>query len=91
MSVAENEVAAPNASSPVHGLPAWGPSGFKPAAGSPSSSGSSSGPSGTVTISWQPPRENTNGTALTDLAGYTIHYGTSSQNYTSPQVSVRVD
>jgi hypothetical protein len=40
-------------------------------------------PPGTVTISWEPPTENTNGTALTDLAGFNIHYGTQSQNYTS--------
>lgn len=51
--------------------------------------GSSSGSSGSgvaanaVTLSWQPPTENTNGTELTDLSGYTIHYGTQSQNYTS--------
>lgn len=37
---------------------------------------------GTVTLSWQPPTENTDGTALTDLAGYTIHYGTQPQDYT---------
>jgi len=33
--------------------------------------------SGTVTLSWTAPTENTNGTALTNLAGYTIYYGTS--------------
>jgi hypothetical protein len=32
---------------------------------------------GSVTLSWTAPTENTNGTALTDLAGYTIYYGTS--------------
>jgi len=37
---------------------------------------------GTVTINWMPPTENVDGTALTDLAGYNIHYGTSSGNYT---------
>jgi hypothetical protein len=31
-----------------------------------------------VTISWLPPDTNDNGSALTDLAGYHIHYGTSS-------------
>lgn len=36
-----------------------------------------------MTLTWQPPTENTNGTALTNLAGYYIHYGTQSQNYTS--------
>jgi hypothetical protein len=36
-----------------------------------------------VTLTWTAPTENTNGSALTDLAGYTIHYGTQSQVYTS--------
>ena len=40
------------------------------------------GSPGAVTINWTPPTENTDGTALTDLAGYDIHYGTASGNYT---------
>ena len=36
---------------------------------------------GTALISWTPPTENTDGSALTDLAGYRIHYGTSSGSY----------
>lgn len=35
-----------------------------------------------ITLSWAQPTENSNGTSLTDLAGYTLHYGTSSQDYT---------
>ena len=35
-----------------------------------------------VTINWQPPTENTDGSALTNLSGYNIHYGTQSGNYT---------
>lgn len=31
---------------------------------------------GTATLSWDAPTENTNGTAITDLAGYYIVYGT---------------
>jgi hypothetical protein len=31
--------------------------------------------SGAATLTWQVPTENTNGTPLTDLAGYTIVYG----------------
>ena len=31
---------------------------------------------GTVTLTWIAPTENTNGTKLTDLAGYHIRYGT---------------
>ncbi len=38
--------------------------------------------SGGVTINWQPPTENEDGSSLTNLAGYNIHYGTSSGNYT---------
>lgn len=37
---------------------------------------------GTALLSWTPPIENTDGSALTDLAGYTIYYGTASNSYT---------
>jgi hypothetical protein len=33
-----------------------------------------------ATLSWTPPTQNTDGTALTNLAGYRIAYGTSSTN-----------
>jgi hypothetical protein len=36
-----------------------------------------------VSIAWTPPTQNSDGSALTDLKGYKIHYGTESQNYTS--------
>jgi hypothetical protein len=32
---------------------------------------------GTATVSWTPPTQNTDGSALTDLAGYRVVYGTS--------------
>jgi hypothetical protein len=32
---------------------------------------------GSATLSWQPPTENTDGTPLTNLAGYVVRYGTS--------------
>jgi hypothetical protein len=32
---------------------------------------------GSATLQWVAPTENTNGTALTNLAGYRIYYGTS--------------
>jgi hypothetical protein len=53
-------------------------------AGTPagSSSGGSTG-SGTVSLSWTAPTENANGTALTNLAGYNIYYGTSTSAMTS--------
>jgi hypothetical protein len=34
-----------------------------------------------VTLAWQPPTQNSNGTPITDLAGYNIHYGTVSSDY----------
>ena len=38
--------------------------------------------SSNVTFGWQAPTENSNGTPITNLAGYKIHYGTASQQYT---------
>jgi len=35
---------------------------------------------GSATLSWIPPTANTNGTPLTNLAGYKIYYGTSSSS-----------
>ena len=35
---------------------------------------------GTATVNWTPPTDNSNGTALTNLSGYQIHYGTASNN-----------
>jgi hypothetical protein len=51
-----------------------------------SGSGSSSGGSGnaaakSVTLNWQAPTENNNGSTLTNLAGFKIHYGTASKDY----------
>lgn len=43
--------------------------------------------SGAVTLNWTPPTENTDGSPLTNLAGYDIHYGTASGDY-SQSVSV---
>ncbi len=37
---------------------------------------------GNTTLTWDPPTTNTDETPLTDLAGYKIHYGTESGNYT---------
>ncbi len=36
---------------------------------------------GTATLSWTPPTQNTDGSPLTDLAGYRVYWGTSSGNY----------
>ena len=35
-----------------------------------------------VSLTWQAPTENSDGSPLTDLKGYKIHYGVKSQNYT---------
>ena len=44
----------------------------------PTASPSSAG--GAATISWEAPTTNTDGTPLTDLAGYRIYYGSSPEN-----------
>ena len=58
-----------------------------PAVSTSSSGGSTSGSTsgsgtGSATISWTAPTANTDGSALTDLAGYHIHYGSSSGSMT---------
>jgi hypothetical protein len=37
---------------------------------------------GNATIDWTPPTQNSDGTALTNLAGYTVYYGTSPSSLT---------
>ena len=41
-----------------------------------------------ATLSWTPPTQNSDGSALTDLAGYNFYYGTESGNF---QTSIRID
>lgn len=50
----------------------------------------SSSPSGTVSLSWSVPTENTNGTPLTNLSGYVVRYGTSTSALNS-QLSVKTN
>ena len=50
--------------------------------GTSTSSSPPTASSAAVTINWTPPTENVDGTPLTNLAGYNIHYGTTSGNYT---------
>ena len=52
------------------------------AAATADSAAPSTADSGAVTLNWTPPTENTDGTPLTNLAGYDIHYGTESGDYT---------
>ena len=35
---------------------------------------------GSAEVSWQPPQQNNDGSALTDLAGYRIYYGNTADN-----------
>ena len=49
--------------------------------GSAGATGSAAGDK-SVTLSWSPPTRNSDGTSLTNLAGYTLHYGTESEDYT---------
>jgi len=47
------------------------------------SGGGTTSTTGSATVTWTPPALNTDGSALTNLAGYTINYGTSSSNLSS--------
>lgn len=49
---------------------------------SSSSTSSATASQKSITLSWSPPTRNSDGSSLTNLAGYTLHYGTSSQDYT---------
>ena len=48
-----------------------------PAAAAAKAPSTVSGGDRTATLSWEAPTSNTNGTALTDLVGYRIYYGSS--------------
>ncbi len=67
----------PVASTPVASTPVTSTS-----SSSGSSSGATTSTSDNVTLSWSAPTENTNGSALTNLAGYIIYYGTSASAMT---------
>ena len=41
---------------------------------------------GSVTLSWQPPTQNADGSPLLDLSGYTIYVGTRSSTYDYRQI-----
>jgi hypothetical protein len=43
---------------------------------------------GAVTLSWEPPTENTDGSQLADLHGYKVLYGTTSRKYSD---SIKID
>ena len=72
-----------NSSSPNYSYPDPGdPDPRNPDPGEPDPENSNS-----ITLSWEAPNTNSDGSDLTDLAGYKIYYGTSSGNYT---VSVNI-
>jgi hypothetical protein len=84
---AGSSAAASQSSSSTQNASSTASAGSGPSSGSAtSSSGGSSAGNPTsvagVTINWMPPTENTDGTALTNLAGYNIHYGTASGDLT---------
>lgn len=54
----------------------------QPSSGTQAGSGSTTPSNKSADVSWTPPTTNTNGTALTNLAGYRIYYGTSSGTLT---------
>jgi hypothetical protein len=45
--------------------------------------------SGSVTLTWQPPTENADGSPLTDLSGYNIYVGMTSNTY--DYMEIRLD
>jgi len=45
--------------------------------------GSGGGATGFVTLTWQQPATNTDGTPISDLAGYRVHYGTTPGDYSN--------
>jgi hypothetical protein len=53
------------------------------ALGGTGTGGSGTTTTGSATLNWHPPTQNTNGTSITNLAGYTINYGTSATKLTS--------
>ncbi len=54
-----------------------------------STGGFNSPGSASVTLTWQPPTENADGSPLTDLSGYNIYVGTASSNY--DYMEIRLD
>jgi hypothetical protein len=54
-----------------------------PAAGTSTSGTKTTAPvNGVATLDWMPPTQNTDGSTLTNLAGYTVYYGTSPSDLT---------
>jgi hypothetical protein len=74
----DNTVSPPVSSPATAATPAPTPA---PASTSTSSAAPTVAPQ-SVTLAWTPPTQNTDGSALTNLSGYTIYYGTSASALT---------
>lgn len=61
---------------------AGGNASSEPAGGGNSDPAPGSSTDNSITLAWDKPDANSDGSDLTDLAGYKIYYGTSSSNYT---------
>lgn len=80
---AQGSPAAQGSTSAAGPAPAAGGGGTGTASGSGSTAANPPTASiGNVTLSWVAPTENVDGSPLTNLAGYDIHYGTASGKYT---------
>ena len=47
-----------------------------------------SGMASAATLTWNAPTTNTDGSALTNLAGFKIHYGTATATYNQPTITI---
>ena len=72
-------IACNDAGSSAGGSAAAGTGVAKSATGTASQAGTTDK---SVTLSWNPPTQNSDGSSIDNLAGYTLHYGTSSEDYT---------
>lgn len=63
-------------------LPGCGGGGGGGPTDSASSTGATAHSGPAVTLTWDPPTTNADGSPLTDLAGYKVHYGTATGAYT---------
>ncbi len=70
----------------VSAIAGCGGGGTQTPAGAEGSGSGGGSTAGTVTLSWKAPTTNTDGTPLTNLAGYKVHYGTASGIYTATVV-----
>ena len=78
---ATTATAAADASSPATAATTSTSGESKPESSDTTGSSSSSSPQ-SITLAWDAPTQNTDGSALTNLQGYEIHYGTSASSLT---------